>query len=227
MFFIMKIILLTLSIFFLSSCASRDSKVYFEAQNKPKLVTDATENQVIATEFTDEGIKLIYTSNGKLVGIEVFGQAEIWRGNPDAIAEADAMAKLTKFIYGTNIATERKVRLINRSIEATQNKSINKYISQDGTVNLTDKIIENLAQSPSSKEQSDKSDRNLRNAIAINETVTNTITSLTSKGKLIGVRKIRDYQRNDDKIYVAVYAWSDKGQDASEYIRKKMLNQMK
>ena len=49
-----------------------------------------------------------------------------------------------------------------------------------------------------------------------------TVTNLTSKGRLTGVRKIRDFRRNDGKTYVAVYVWSDKDQATSEYIRNRM-----
>jgi hypothetical protein len=62
----------------------------------------------------------------------------------------------------------------------------------------------------------------MRNAKALNETIVTTVTNITSKGRLTGVRKIRDFQRNDGKVYVAVYVWSDKDQATSEYIRNRM-----
>ena len=76
--------------------------------SKTSINPDIKERQ-LSTDFTDEGIKITYTFTGKLESIEVFGQAEAWRGNVEAIAEADAMAKLTKFVYGKDVATSRRV----------------------------------------------------------------------------------------------------------------------
>jgi hypothetical protein len=153
--------------------------------------------------------------------IEVYGQAESWRGNVEAIAEADAMAKLTKFVNGKNVSTERRVKVIGRSIEEAQDNKLDKYKSQDGTINVTDKQID-YEPYVDKNQQSSQDSSAIRNAKAINETIVTTVTNITSKGRLTGVRKIRDFQRNDGKVYVAVYVWSDKDQATSEYIRNRM-----
>ena len=44
------------------------------------------QDKTLATTFTDEGIKITYSMLGKLEAIEVYGQAEAWRGNVDAFA---------------------------------------------------------------------------------------------------------------------------------------------
>jgi hypothetical protein len=178
-------------------------------------------DQAIATDFTDEGIKITYTFTGKLASIEVFGQAEAWRGNVEAVAEADAMAKLTKFISGQTVSTNRRVQVIGKSIEEARDNKLEKYKSQDGTINVTAKQIESEF-SGDQNQQSSQETNAIRNAKVINETIVTTVTNITSKGRLTGVRKIRDFQRNDGKVYVAVYAWSDKDQATSEYIRKRM-----
>ncbi len=178
-------------------------------------------DQAIATDFTDEGIKITYTFTGKLASIEVYGQAESWRGNVEVIAEADAMAKLTKFVNGKNVSTERRVKVIGRSIEEAQDNKLDKYKSQDGTINVTDKQID-YEPYVEKNQQSSQDSSAIRNAKAINETIVTTVTNITSKGRLTGVRKIRDFQRNDGKVYVAVYLWSDKDQATSEYIRNRM-----
>ena len=180
-------------------------------------------DQSIATDFTDEGIKITYTFTGKLESIEVFGQAESWRGNVEALAEADAMAKLTKFVNGQNVSTERRVRIIGKSIEDTQNNKLDKFKNQDGTISITDKQVE-YEPFVDRNQQTLQDSSSQRNAKAINETIVTTVTNITSKGRLTGVRKIRDFQRNDGKVYVAVYVWSEKDQAASEYIKKRMQN---
>ena len=178
-------------------------------------------DQAISADFTDEGIKITYTFTGKLDSIEVYGQAESWRGNVEAIAEADAMAKLTKFVNGKNVSTARRVEVIGKSIEEAQDNKLNKYKSQDGTIVMTDKQIDS-EHSVDKSQQSSQDSSATRNAKVINETLVTTVTNITSKGRLTGVRKIRDFQRNDGKTYVAVYVWSDKDQATSEYIRNRM-----
>jgi hypothetical protein len=181
----------------------------------------AVKEQRLSTDFTDEGIKITYTFTGKLESIEVYGQAEAWRGNVEAIAEADAMAKLTKFVNGQNVSTERRIKIIGKSIEDARDNKLDKFKSQDGTINVTDKQIEYEPMVEKSQ-QSSQDNSTLRNAKAINETIVTTVTNMTSKGRLTGVRKIRDFQRNEGKVYVAVYVWSDKDQATSDYIRNRM-----
>jgi len=56
----------------------------------------------------------------------------------------------------------------------------------------------------------------------VNESTVSAITNITAKGRLVGVRKIRDYQRDDGKTYVAVYQWSEKDNAAADAARKRM-----
>jgi hypothetical protein len=184
---------------------------------------DIKERQ-LSTDFTDEGIKITYTFTGKLESIEVFGQAEAWRGNVEAIAEADAMAKLTKFVYGKDVSTSRRVKVIGRSLEAAKDNKLTAYSNKEGDIEITDKQIEGLPLAGGSSLKTDTSSTAERQANALNATIVTTITDITSKGRLVGVRKVRDFQRNDGKVYVAVYVWSEKNQAASEYIKKRMQN---
>ncbi len=209
----MKTLLLALiASFLLGACSSTPNSPYASSNLK---------DQSIATDFTDEGIKITYTFTGKLQSIEVFGQAEAWRGNVEAVAEADAMAKLTKFVNGQTISTNRRIQVIGKSIEEARDNKLDKYKSQDGTINVTAKQIESDLSGDQNQQSTQETDA-VRNARAINQTIVTTVTNITSKGRLTGVRKIRDFQRNDGKTYVAVYVWSDKDQATSEYIRNRM-----
>jgi hypothetical protein len=181
-------------------------------------------DQRLSTDFTDEGIKISYTFTGKLESIEVYGQAEAWRGNVEAVAEADAMAKLTKFIYGKDVSTNRRVQVIGRSIEAANDNKLSMYTNKSGDIDVTDKQIDAMPLAGDSNGKGDISSTAERQAKVLNETIVSTITNITSKGRLVGVRKIRDFQRNDGKVYVAVYVWSEKNQATSEYIKNRMQN---
>jgi hypothetical protein len=191
--------------------------------NKSSFNPDIKEKQ-LSTDFTDEGIKITYTFTGKLQSIEVYGQAEAWRGNVEALAEADAMAKLTKFVYGKDTSTSRRVKVIGRSIEAAKDNKLTAYSNKEGDIEITDKQIEGLPLIGGSNAKTDTSSTAERQATVLNTTIVTTITEITSKGRLVGVRKVRDFQRNDGKVYVAVYVWSEKDQAASEYIKKRMQN---
>jgi len=189
--------------------------------SKNSINPDIKEKQ-LSTDFTDEGIKITYTFTGKLESIEVFGQAEAWRGNVEAIAEADAMAKLTKFVYGKDTSTSRRVEVIGRSIEAAKDNKLTAYSNKEGDIEITDKQIEGLPLIGGTNAKTDASSTAERQASALNTIIVKTITDITSKGRLVGVSKVKDFQRNDGKVYVAVYVWSEKRQAASEYIKNRM-----
>ena len=178
--------------------------------------------QKLSTEFTDEGIKITYTLFGNLDKIEVFGQADVWRGNVEALAEADAMAKLTKFVYGNDVSTSRRVKVIGLSIEAAKDNKLTAYNNKEGDIEVTDKQIEGLSLSTGLNAKTNNASSAERQAAALNATIVTTITDITAKGRLVGVRKVRDFQRNDGKVYVATYMWSKDNQAASEYIKNRI-----
>jgi hypothetical protein len=131
------------------------------------------------------------------------------------------MAKLTKFVNGQTISTDRRVKVIGKSIEDARDNKLDKYKSQDATINITSKQIESDPIADQNK-QSSQENTATRSANTINQMVVTTVTNMTSKGRLVGVRKIRDFQRNDGKTYVVVYVWSEKDQATSEFIRNRM-----
>ncbi len=53
----------------------------------------AVTDQRLATNFTDQGIRVFHTLTGKLEKIEVSGQADAWKGNVDLQAEANTFHK--------------------------------------------------------------------------------------------------------------------------------------
>jgi hypothetical protein len=217
----MKTTILLFIALFITACSSTSPPSGSQSGSSQSATALGLKDQKLSTDFTDEGIKITYTLTGKLESIEVFGQAEAWRGNVEALAEADAMAKLTKFIYGSTASTQRHVKIIGLSMDAAQDNDLGKFTSKDGSINITDKEIEQLAISKTNKTTNNASS-NLRNAQTVNSTLVTTITNLTAQGRLVGVRKVRDFQRSDGKVYVAVYVWSEKDQAASEFIKKRM-----
>ncbi len=208
---IFKKITISMAVLVLAACASPRQ----EQQAVPGL-----KDQRLATDFTDEGIKVHYTLMGKLEKIEVYGQADAWKSNVETVAEADALAKLVKFIYGNEVATERKVKLIGRAIEDAEESMLRNSAGSGEPIATTDKQLEEEIRAGKSSGASSESAR--RKAKILNETLTETVTTMTAKGRLTGVRKVSDYRRNDGKLYVAVYQWSEKDQAASESVRERM-----
>jgi hypothetical protein len=188
----------------------------------------------LATDFTDEGIKITYTLTGDVKILEVSGQAEVWKTNVAALAETDAMSKLTKYIYGKDVAVTQRVQVIGKSIEKFNDNIIKSVYKGDEVPTFTDKQIENeITQErkvkiniPNSIAEDLKNQdltRYQREAKVVNDNTVETMTKISSGGKLQGVRKIRDYVKDDGKTYVAVYVWSDKDIETINYIKQRML----
>jgi len=176
----------------------------------------AVRDGTISTEFKDEGIKLFYTFTGKLDRIEVYGLAPAWKGNVDVLAEADAMDKLVKFVHGKTVSTDRRVKIMAKSLDKARDNTLNRFKSNDDNLNFDSKELENAG------EENSRNNTSRRIADRVENTLVNTVTTITAKGRLTGVRKVRDSVVQDGKLYVAVYQWSEKDQATSEFIRGRM-----
>jgi len=177
--------------------------------------SEKIKDQKLSTDFTDEGVKIFYTFTGQLDRIEVNGQADAWKGNVEILAEADALSKLAKFIYGANITSERRVKIIARAIQDASDSRQEPLNENTITKNAKDLEFE-LNTNPSTSSQTQ------RTAKTIDATIIQTITLITAKGKLTGVRKIRDGQSNSGRVYVAVYQWSNQDQAISDSVKTRM-----
>lgn len=202
----------------LSACSSTKTT---GGLNPPSDSQVAVKDTQISTDFKDEGIKIYYTLMGNLDRIEVYGMAPAWKGNVDIIAEADAMDKLVKFVHGQNVSTERRVKIMTKTLDRARDNTLNKFKTTDGTVAFNAAEVENSMPSGSGEESS-KDNTSRRIADRVENTLINTVNTITAKGRLTGVRKVNDRVVNDGKIYVAIYQWSEKDQATSEFIRGKM-----
>ncbi len=182
--------------------------------------SQGVKGQRLVTDFTDEGVKLFYTIGGKLEKIEVYGQAEAWKGNVDILAEADAYTKLVKFIHGSQIKNEKTIKLLGRAIEKAEDSSQNRTGNADTTIASTAMELDSEDRSiPSGQGQGKYAQRAAK---TLNETLVTTITNITSQGRLNGVRKVRDSQAGNGRIYIAVYQWSEKDQTSVNTVRNRM-----
>jgi hypothetical protein len=202
----------------LTACSSTKST---GGLNPPSDSQVAVKDTQISTDFKDQGIRIYYTLMGNLDRIEVHGMAPAWKGNVDILAEADAMDKLVKFVHGQTVSTERRVKIMSRTLDRARDNTLNRFKSTDGTLSFTAAEVE--ADMPgNTSEESSKDNTSRRTADRVENTLINTVNTITAKGRLTGVRKIGDRVVGDGKIYVAVYQWSEKDQGTSEFIRGKM-----
>ena len=198
----------------LTGCGSFGSKQ--QALSPSTDSQTAVKDGTISTEFKDEGIKLFYTFTGNLDRIEIYGLAPAWKGNVDVLAEADAMDKLVKFVHGQTVSTDRRVKIMAKSLDKARDNTLNRFKSNDDNLNFDSKELENSG----SENTSNNTSRRI--ADRVENTLVTTVTTITAKGRLTGVRKVRDSVVQDGKMYVAVYQWSEKDQATSEFIRGRM-----
>lgn len=203
----------------------------------PDVPTVAVKDTRVSTDFSDEGVKLYYTSSGQLEKIEVTGHAMTWKGDPTIIAESDAMDKLVKFVYGKDVDSNRRVKIINRSLERARDDSMNRHQQRDGVVQFDAKQLEPTESSSNVEvfplgpvttadngENREQRASLHRQANAINETLVTAVTNIRASGRLTGVRKIKDGRQDNGKIYVATYQWSPQDQAAATTVRNIMSN---
>ncbi len=212
----MKKTLLSLAIVAtLAGCSSFGS-IPRTGMTPPSDTTTPVKDQRVATEFEDAGVKIYYTLMGNLDRIEVTGVAPAWKGQYAVVAELDAKEKLIKFIHGESVSSDRRVKTIGKALEKAQDNTLNKFKTADGTINFTEA---ELGQADSSG-TSDNTSR--RVAERVDNTVITTVTNITAKGRLTGVRKIREGIRDDGRFYTATFQWSEKDQATAELIRSRM-----
>jgi hypothetical protein len=182
----------------------------------------AVKDTRLSTDFEREGIRVTYTLLGEVEKIEAFGYADVWRANFRHVAEADAKDKLVKFLRGETVSTTRMTRVIARSIERSQDNTINRFKTVDGAINFSEGDLEreDAAATPG-EENSRRNTAVRRDSVNNAMTVTSTIT-VAAKGRLNAVYKQSGDVVDDGKTYRVVYAWTPKAQRAARSITNQM-----
>jgi hypothetical protein len=197
------------TLLFLIGCSSYDKSVF---QN-----TESINDKTLSSDFKDEGIKITYSITGNLKSIEVYGQADAWKDNVKILAEADAMSKLVKFIYGNDVTVNERITQIGNAMDSVDEKFSRNNSKENKLEDLSNKNndLKNI-------NKNNQENDHLKKAKVINETSINTVTNLISSGKLIGFRKNNSYLENQGKRYVAVYIWDQDGMQSSKFLKDQM-----
>ena len=203
----------------LSGCSmfNKDTRTGMTA---PSETTTAVKDARVATDFQDQGVKIFYTLTGSLDRIEVTGVAPAWKGNYAIVAELDAKEKLIKFINGETVTSDRRIKTIGKAMERARDNTLNKFKTTDGTITFTEAELNYPAAQDDGQGTADNTSRRI--AERVDNTVVTAVTSITAKGRLTGVRKVREGTRDDGRFYIAVYQWSEKDQSTAEFIRSRM-----
>jgi hypothetical protein len=107
-----------------------------------------------------------------------------------------------------------------KAIDRARDNTLNRFKTQGDMQTFEASDLE--AAPPLSNEENTRDNTSRRIADRLDETVVRTVTTITSQGRLTGVRKIRDEVQDDGKLYVAVYQWSARDQSTSDFIRSRM-----
>lgn len=224
-----KILALAVSAALLGGCSSVGSLNPFGNSgvgnvNQPADNTTAVKDQTVRTEFTGNGIQVEYTLLGELKAIEVVGVADAWKGNFDVLAEADAKEKLVKFIYGEDVDSDRRVQIIAKAIDRATDNAVNKINSDLDTITQTvdTELLAEIDQEQNNgtgSQAAANDNTSRRIAAKVETTVSTAITTITSGGRLTGIRKISDEVRDNGRIYAATYRWTRKDQAAAQELR--------
>ena len=220
-------LLVLASVLFMTGCSSlnpfgnRDSRPGITAAAGTDV---AFKDQTISTEFQDQGIQVEYTLTGDVTRIVVFGYAEAWKGNVDIHSEMDAMDKLVKYIYGRDVNNERKVTIYAKTLDDARDNTLNRVKNVDGTMTFQARDVEAEAARDPTSAQSERNNTSRRVAERLERQITETMQTITSRGRLTGVRKTGDRTIQNGRMYVARFEWSPRDQENSQRLRW-MMNQ--
>lgn len=227
-----KIVAIAVASALLTGCGMSNLNPFGEDKNftvsQPGDNTTAVKDTTVAVT-NDEGIKIYYTLLGNLDRIEVYGVAETWKGNVEIRAEADAKERLVKYLYEEKVDTQRSIEVTTKTLDKARDNALNQIENGMSAPSLVEFDAEEVEAEVDSEINHAKQPRNTddntsrRVAERVEQTKVSALTKITSGGTLRGMRKIGGEFRQDGKVYVAVYRWSEKDQNTANEIRSKMF----
>jgi hypothetical protein len=193
----------------------------------PTGAQQAISEQRLASEFKRQGVKVIYSLNGKLEAIETVGYAPIWGGSQNAereafrVAELEAKKSLNDFINKETIRSTTSVQMISKNLEKASDNKTNNFAT-----NRNRDIVASVA----SDEESAKAEGEInreenvalrKDALEIASRVNTTITT-NNRGILGGLYLVEGDVVNDGKTVRVVYRWDLKHNPVRIQVRNMM-----
>ena len=208
----------------ITGCSTTKSPTSSIDMPQPTETKTAVKDRTVAAHFRARGIEMHYSLTGKLEKVIVWGVAPAWKANYEILAELDAKSKLTKFVHGESNSNEIRAEIISRSLDKARDNTLNRFDSNTSTEADfsfdTSQIEAEIQRGTPPATGEDNTSRRI--ADRVERTMLNTVQTLTSSGRLVGVLKVDDGRSRDGRYYFAKYEWSDRTQDTSQYLRGRM-----
>lgn len=203
----------------LTGCSSTKLLGRNDGVQAPISDSTAIKDRTITTEWRDDGIKISYDLVGNVDRIEITYKVKAFNADYRTLAELQARARLTDFIYGTKVSSERRVKVIARTLEHDADNTLTKFKDQDGTVNAgAVEQADAAAVTNADPDSNSRSNTSSRRATAIHNKVVNTMITSTSSGKLVGWQ-VFGSPESDGKLWVTRLVWERKTQAAVDQLR--------
>jgi len=222
----------------LAACSSAPTTVSSGAGIEPgsSATTAIADQRLAASEFKNQGVRVIYSLTGTVEAIEVSGYSPTWGGSQNAereayrMAELEAKKSLIDFIYKETITSTVSVVMISENLEHAKDYNVNKFATnRPGAASDNSGTAEDLvavdvevsqkmaAGATDSKENT--AERN--NALKIASKLRTTITS-NNRGILSGLYVKEGRIINDGRAVMVVMRWDKKNNPARVEIGRMM-----
>ena len=193
-----------------------------ELSSNPPAVTQSVGSQKLATEFTEEGIKVVYGTDGHLDSIEVTGF-----GANKIVAEMDASDKLVEFFHGSTNKVDKYTRVLSKALNHATTRNTNSQRTNGGTTETSARELDDELDGKSNTAAGDSNVSDKAAKILARE-ITETTASLnqtkSSQGKLRGVTYKGSYKIDGGRTIASVYVWNRQNMAATKAVAIDMNN---
>jgi hypothetical protein len=187
----------------------------------------AISEQLAVSDFKRRGIRVIYSTTGKLQAIETVGYAPIWGRSQNSVREAyrvaelEAKKSLNDFINQEVIATETSVKMVSRNIERARDNKVNDFATNRNR-DIVSSVETDEAPSDSNNFNRETNTATRNDAFAIATTVNNTIRT-RNQGILGGLYLVEGDVVDGGRVVRVVYRWDEKHNQHRGTIRQQMM----
>lgn len=187
----------------------------------------AISEQLAVSDFKRRGIRVIYSTTGKLQAIETVGYAPIWGRSQNSVREAyrvaelEAKKSLNDFINQEVIATETSVKMVSRNIERARDNKVNDFATNRNR-DIVSSVETDEAPSDANNFNRETNTATRNDALAVATTVNNTIRT-RNQGILGGLYLVEGDVVDGGRVVRVVYRWDEKHSQHRGTIRQQMM----
>jgi hypothetical protein len=187
----------------------------------------AISEQLAVSDFKRQGIRVVYSTTGKLQAIETVGYAPIWGRSQNSVREAyrvaelEAKKSLNDFINQEVIATETSVKMVSRNIERARDNKVNDFATnRNRDIVSSVETDEEPSDSNNFNREANTATRN--DALNIVSVVNNTI-KIRNQGILGGLYLVEGNVVDGGRMARVVYRWDEKHVKTRQQLRGAMM----